>query len=525
MKGIPRIFLILAFVEGFAVMAVEMFSVRIISPFYGSTHTLWTSVLASTLFSLAIGYFAGGQLAAGKEKPKKVILHLLLAAGVLICSMSFYSIEVMKFFFYFGFLTAIIMSPFFILILPLMLLGSTSPIIIKACQNDETPSGKVAGIIFTVSTFGGIVGAFLFGLLIIPNWGVQIPGLIVGLLVFVTALVVLYKSEGFIYRGILTVFMILSCGFVSNKILRTEYYGATTIEHVSEGVLGQLKVVSTYVADGRDERKLLLNNISQTNCKIDKTGAHSVWSYPHIISIFSSVLPKESEALLLGFGTGSIVKEILQQGYKIDAIDLDTRLLEIAEEHFFYEPSSSNFIVDDARHYVQVTDKTYDLVILDVLKGEVQPNYMLSIECFSEIKKVMNENGLFVINFQGFANGENSLAYKSIYKTLKAANFHVDHYIGSKEESGDIVFLASEKALDYKHLLRERINDCCVSTLPEFQRNPLITDQFDFEMGFVLRDDRPILEHINQAYIYDWRIKIIEASLENGNGYKSNIFL
>ena len=122
MKGIPRIFLILAFVEGFAVMAVEMFSVRIISPFYGSTHTLWTSVLASTLFSLAIGYFAGGQLAAGKEKPKKVILHLLLAAGVLICSMSFYSIEVMKFFFYFGFLTAIIMSPFFILILPLMLL-------------------------------------------------------------------------------------------------------------------------------------------------------------------------------------------------------------------------------------------------------------------------------------------------------------------------------------------------------------------------------------------------------------------
>ncbi|NQY68066.1 MAG: fused MFS/spermidine synthase, partial [Flavobacteriales bacterium] len=392
LSKISKKYLILAFVEGFAVMAVEMFSVRIISPFYGSSHTLWTSVLASTLFALAIGYFAGGYLAKGKDEPNRILLHLLLVASLFIVGMTFYSNYLMLFFYDYGFLSAVILSPLTILIFPLMFLGCTSPIIIKASSVNENLTGKVSGIIFTISTMGGILASFLFGLIIIPNFGVAIPATVLAVFVSTTALILLYKSERIV---ILIPFIVGLLGislYVVRENVRPKLYGAHEVEMVAEGVLGQIKVVKTRFFDGNDKKRMVVNNVAQTNCAMIDGEAVSYWSYPHLISIFGSVIDEGSDALVLGFGSGSNVSELQKRNFKIDAVDLDKRLLQIAKDHFNFKEDKHNFIVDDARHYVQVTDKKYDLIVMDVLKGEVQPNYMLSIESFMALKNVMKEN-------------------------------------------------------------------------------------------------------------------------------------
>ena len=525
LKNIPRIYIIVAFVEGFAVMAVEMLSVRIISPFYGSTHLLWTSVLAVTLLGLAIGYFWGGQLANGKEPPSKILLHTLVTASILIMGMSYYAEIIMIYFFDYGFLTAIILSPLFIVLLPLIMLGSTSPVIIKASKSAFESSGKISGIIFTVSTTGGIIAAFLLGLLIIPNWGVVMPGLIVGAAIFIMAFAFFYKTESKVYLGFVVTVMLLVSIMVVRDATSTKYYGAERVDYVSEGVLGQIKVVTSEVINGRDKRKMMLNNIAQTYSYIDNNEIESFWHYPHVISINSAVIPENSEALVLGFGAGSNVDELLELGFKVDAVDLDDRLLKVAEDYFYHDPKSCNYIVDDARHYIRTTQKKYDLIVMDVLKGEVQPNYMISIESFAKMKDVLSKNGLLIINFQGHTEGEPGLAYQSIYKTLAAAEFNINYFVGGSAEMSDIVFLASNKPFDFANIPHSRLNDCCKLHLNQPSIGTLVTDQFDYENAYVLKDDQPILEHINQSIIYEWRKNLIQKHIVNYNGSRKNIFL
>ena len=54
--------LLIAFFEGAAVMACELFGAKMIAPFFGTTIYSWAGVLAITLFALASVYYLGGML-------------------------------------------------------------------------------------------------------------------------------------------------------------------------------------------------------------------------------------------------------------------------------------------------------------------------------------------------------------------------------------------------------------------------------------------------------------------------------
>ena len=54
--------LLIAFLEGFLIMGVELIGAKIIAPYYGSSFYVWTTIIGITLFSLTAGYFIGGLL-------------------------------------------------------------------------------------------------------------------------------------------------------------------------------------------------------------------------------------------------------------------------------------------------------------------------------------------------------------------------------------------------------------------------------------------------------------------------------
>ena len=57
--------------------------------------------------------------------------------------------------------------------------------------------------------------------------------------------------------------------------------------------------------------------------------------------------------------------------------------------------------VDDGRHFIQsVTDK-YDMVVIDVLNGEVQPHHMFTEESCRELKNILSPDGLDPDQFPG----------------------------------------------------------------------------------------------------------------------------
>ena len=79
-----KVFLfVLAFIEGGAVMCIELCSAKILSPYFGTSIYVWASVLGVTLTALMSGYYLGGFISSNYKKIE-IVFWIILVAGVLI---------------------------------------------------------------------------------------------------------------------------------------------------------------------------------------------------------------------------------------------------------------------------------------------------------------------------------------------------------------------------------------------------------------------------------------------------------
>ncbi len=69
-----------AFAAGFALMGVEVFGVRMLTPYFGGAFTVWGAMISVVMAGLAAGYAVGGRL-ADKYPPRKLLPTYLAIAG------------------------------------------------------------------------------------------------------------------------------------------------------------------------------------------------------------------------------------------------------------------------------------------------------------------------------------------------------------------------------------------------------------------------------------------------------------
>src|SRR5438552_12535883 len=79
-----------AAITGAAIMIVEILGAKMLSPYLGMSHFVWTAQIAVTLVALATGYYAGGRLADRSPKLGQLYWAILgaavyLAVTVFIC--------------------------------------------------------------------------------------------------------------------------------------------------------------------------------------------------------------------------------------------------------------------------------------------------------------------------------------------------------------------------------------------------------------------------------------------------------
>src|SRR5688572_120470 len=71
---------VLVFLTGGVILVLEIVGARLISPVYGSSLNVWSSIITVTLLSLAVGYEGGGRL-ADRYPTHRTLFWLLGAAG------------------------------------------------------------------------------------------------------------------------------------------------------------------------------------------------------------------------------------------------------------------------------------------------------------------------------------------------------------------------------------------------------------------------------------------------------------
>lgn len=489
-----KIYYLLSFIEGGAVMATELLGAKMLAPYFGSSLYVWASVLAITLGGLAAGYFCGGILSY-KSKNNFTLFYVLITASIFTISMPFTSKMILWLVGSHSLIPSVLVSASCILIPPVFMMGMVSPLIIKITTTNIEQSGKAAGIIYAISTLGGIIATFTFGFLIIPDFGLTKPCIFTGILLGILPAIILLRNKKIKSATLLILVCIWSFS-ISN-------YNSTDskikLVYESEGLLGQLMILDyprykDSVEVGKC-RWLFVNRISQTmfdSLADEKNNEEKYFTYVYRIADYLNDYPKNSKVLLLGLGGGSIAKVLSEKGFEVDACELDKRIANVAKD-FFHLSDHTNITVDDARHYIKNCKKKYDIIVFDTFKGEDPPNHVFTLESLEETKNILNKDGIVFVNSMGYIYGETGRAMRSIYKTFSASGFNVKVLPTDKnEDQNNLLFHASLSSL--------KPND-----------NYISESTIDISNAVVLTDDLPILDILNAKAALRWRLLAISS--------------
>src|SRR6266404_4723199 len=152
---------------GAAIMVIEILGAKMLSPYVGLSHFVWTAQIAVTLMALACGYYVGGKLADRSQKLSSLYWAILAAAGylgitVLICEpLAYWCLD-------FSLPVGSLLASAILFFLPLALLAITGPFLVRVITSSLAGVGGNVGRLTAVSTLGSFAGTLLIGYLMIP---------------------------------------------------------------------------------------------------------------------------------------------------------------------------------------------------------------------------------------------------------------------------------------------------------------------------------------------------------------------
>jgi len=487
---LPRFLLLLSFFEGGTVMAAELLGAKMLAPFFGSSLYVWTTTLAMTLGALTSGYFAGGLLSV-KPQRTRLLLFILLVSSALISLMPLSA----------GFLLNLIplgnlwlglfLSGLFILFPPIFFLGMVSPLIIAELSDEIAAPGKAAGMIYAISTLGGILYTFLFGFWAIPAFGLSFPAVLSGFILAGLSCLLLVRKNSI---AVFSMVLVVSLGLAFFSQVAADPGRELKILSLREGLLGQVMVTDYQQSGSRlNRRYLLVNRVVQTEYAPADSEPYS--RYAHRLSQFAQSALERDSALVLGLGGGAVSNLLLRKAgfHQVDACEFDRRIYEAAQTYFGLDPRV-NVTIDDARHHLRQIKTRYSLIVFDLFRGEESPEHVLTLESLEQLKANISRKGLVFINSHGFVNGSAGKGNRSLIRTLNKAGYTVRLFATNPHEAfSNLLILAALESKNLTPLLNKAASDLTPMAMP------------DMSQAYVLTDNHPVLNVLNTQASASWR--------------------
>ncbi|MCS7223331.1 MAG: fused MFS/spermidine synthase [Armatimonadetes bacterium] len=422
----------IAFLTGTALMVVEIAAARLLTVYFGSGVTTWASVIGVVLGALSGGYFLGGLLA--DRCPRISVLGaLLIGATVAIAVMPTLERWLLylppeigvgglpqvaeNVFDRIGGTYGVLLAAVVFLTIPSLLLGTTSPYLIRVASKGVETTGRTAGGLYAVSTLGSIVGTLGTGFVLLPHMGVRsvlllAAGLVLAAAIFCFGTSLLGRRRG---TGLpLIVFVLLGLISTSSSALLRVIYERDSLYH---------RII---VEEVQGVRYLRFDASYQSGLDLQdpKRAVFTYTDYLHLGMIFS---PAAKKVLFIGLGAG-IAPTRFYQDYPqmtIHVVEIDPAVKEVAQKFFFFrEDDRMTTFIDDGRMFLRKTSEVYDLIVLDAYYGGRQeiislPFHLATKEFLELAKARLTDQGALVFNLVGRLEGPRSHLSRSIYKTYR----------------------------------------------------------------------------------------------------------
>lgn len=425
-------------VSGGSVLAVELLGTRIIAPFYGSSLYLWSALISITLAALSVGYMLGGRWADRGVKLERFCAIIGLA-GLWIILIPWLLTPALSLTEALGIRTAVLVTATVLFFPPLALLGMVSPYAIKLKVTGLDDVGRTAGDLYAISTVASVVAALATGFFLIPNVGVSRLIFVIGLSLIATATIgILTHNRKFAAPSALVLLAVVAAGvFFSPSRQPDPKIGLLAIE--------QSEYAEIRVVDYRDSRFMLIDGGTHTIVSPGTWESH--FPYVNVLDIAKGFFDRPGEALLIGLGGGSVVKSFVRDGWKIDAVEIDPVVTQMAYEFFGLEKSEARVYEMDGREFLIRNSKKYDLIIMDAFGSSSIPFHLVTTEAFGLIRSRLNAAGVFAMNIE--AVGWDDIIVRSLAATVNQQFRHtlVLPIAEPPDQLGNLIILASDDSL------------------------------------------------------------------------------
>jgi spermidine synthase len=391
--------------------------------------------------------------------------------------------------------------------LPGCLLGSLSPYIIRLVSllSSDRHIGLSTGTIFMFSTLGSVIGTFGAGFFLVPLVQLDKIFVIIGLVIMalsVAGYLILYKTNG------KTVPLLLLC--MVNVLLMTTYAVMkpekdVTVIYEKDDYYHKIRVYQEEVSNGDRMISLYLDTTFQ-GARYERS-QQIPSRYQRYWALTRIFCPQLEGAAFLGAGAFAMPEALINSRptANVDVIEIDPQLIEVGQKFFrIDEYPQLKIIIDDARRYLRLTGKKYDLIFGDVYHGVRNvPAHLLTKEFFGLVKSRLQERGVFMMNLIGTIQGKNSLLFKSTLNTINSV-FRQTY----------IFVIDPNKLEEMQNIIIVAIDDDSIINLPEIQRSnhdPIINsllskyiskEKYDLSGAYLISDSYNPTEYLTARSIY-----------------------
>lgn len=440
------------FFSGVSVMAVELGASRLLAPYFSSSQIVWTIIIGTIMIAMALGNIYGGKSADKNPNPDKLYARILIAA-VWIAAIPFLGKFVIlgisallvvtvntNFLIWAAFITCMAVFVF-----PLFLLGTVTPSLVKYTVDSLDDSGKTVGTLGAFNTIGSIIGTFIPTFISIPAVGTAATFLIFsGILLLLGLVYFIYGRRGAVRCVVTSVIFGVFC--VLSNLFGFAFWEKNLV-YEGESTYNYLQV-----KEDEEETVLSTNVLFGVQSVMVKDGSLSGLYYDYAMAapLMADCGDEEKELLILGMGTGTYAKQCLSYLDNITAegVEIDEKITKLAREYFEL-PEDVKVTTYDGRAFLNVSDKKYDVIMVDAYQDITIPFQMSSVEFFRLVEEHLKDNGVMVVNMNmrsDSADGINSYLADTISSVFS------DVYTVDVDGSTNRVLFASDNSDMVKNL-------------------------------------------------------------------------
>lgn len=296
---------------------------------------------------------------------------------------------------------------------PSVFLGLVYPAVCTILVSTVSDLGRKSGLLYSIGTLGGAVGVIVVSLVLIPRFGlVGTLGTLAGSSGLLALSVVYLRAEfpfssfakmsGFLL--VVLSFTYATCGMPFTALGRlkghrapwemTKFNGEYHLLRYQEGTSATVSVRQIQLPVQR-YREIAIDDQAVATTRLDSVIDQKMLAHlPFILH------PNPKLALTVGFGSGGTSWAMTRYALEVEVVEIEKEVLRSAylfesSNHLVLKEKNLRVIIDDARNYIRLSGKKFDVISTDVTNLQYKNNSSLyTTDYFSLLRDHIGDDGV-----------------------------------------------------------------------------------------------------------------------------------